>query len=338
MSDRQLRRQRLPSTVGRPDPAAQRIGLMGGSFNPAHDGHRMIAELALRNLRLDWVWWLVSPQNPLKPTSDMAPLEDRLAGARAVAAHPRIRVTALESSLGTLFTSDTVRILRRRCPRARFVWVMGADNFRELPRWRNWRSIMRSLPVAVFARPPHTLKALSGSPARAFAGSRRAEARSVLLPRCPAPAWVFHHTRLNPVSATRLRQQEEPEKEEGPEALLALVLGSLDEDQAEDVLSIDLVGKSVIGDYSVIASGRSSRHVTAMAEHLLSRLKPLASQRRNVEGLRQGDWVLIDAGDVIVHLFRPEVRAFYGLDKMWTATVRAMSDSGGEGDVAGATP
>ena len=325
--DRPHTRHAALSTLVRPDPGSRRIGLMGGSFNPAHDGHRMIALLALRRLRLDRVWWLVSPQNPLKSAEDMAPLADRLAMARRVGAHPAIEVTALESDLGTAYTVDTVRLLRRRCPRTRFVWLMGADNFRELPDWQDWKSLMQCIPVAVFARPGYGATALSGTAARAFPRARIRERAAALLAARPAPAWAYLHTRLNPASATRLR--DEASRDQVAD-LLTLVLGSLDEDSAQDVLSIDLAGRSTIGDYMVIASGRSSRHVTAMAEHLLARLKPMQAQRRRVEGLRQGDWVLIDAGDVIVHLFRPDVREFYGLDKMWTATVRAGSDATGD--------
>ena len=129
-----------------------RVGLLGGSFNPAHDGHRAISLAALRALNLDQVWWLVSPQNPLKPVKGMAGFAERMAGARAVARHPRIRVTDLEARLGTRYTVDTVRRLRARAERHRYVWLMGADNLLQLPRWQGWVEIVRRIPIAVLDR------------------------------------------------------------------------------------------------------------------------------------------------------------------------------------------
>jgi nicotinate-nucleotide adenylyltransferase len=180
---------------------------MGGSFNPAHDGHRMIAELALKRLRLHRVWWLVSPQNPLKPSADMASLDVRLSAARALARNPRIEVTSLEADLGTSYTADTLKVLRKRFPRTRFVWIMGADNLAQMTAWRDWRVILNTVGVAVFDRPTYSLKALSGQTARRFARSRLPERQGGLLARRRPPAWVFHHTLLNPVSATQIRHR-----------------------------------------------------------------------------------------------------------------------------------
>ncbi|MBM85182.1 MAG: nicotinate-nucleotide adenylyltransferase [Rhodospirillaceae bacterium] len=178
---------------------------MGGSFNPAHTGHLMVARLALKRLSLHWIWWLVTPQNPLKPSRGMASFAERLAGARERATDPRIVVTSLEGDLGLRVTADTVRILRRRFPRARFVWIMGADNLRQMPAWRNWPFILRSLGVAVFDRPTYALGALSGRTAQRFGKFRLPERKSRLLARQRPPAWVFVHTSLNRVSATRIR-------------------------------------------------------------------------------------------------------------------------------------
>jgi nicotinate-nucleotide adenylyltransferase len=197
--------RRLPSTIGLGDRRRQRIGLMGGSFNPAHEGHRMIAELALKRLRLHRVWWLVSPQNPLKPSDGMAAMETRISQAKSVAGDPRIEVTALEAELGTTFTADTIKALRKRFPRTRFVWVMGADNLAQMPAWRNWHYILNTVGVAVFDRPTYSLKALSGRTARRFARFRLPERQGAVLARHAPPAWVFHHTLLNPVSATQIR-------------------------------------------------------------------------------------------------------------------------------------
>ncbi|MDE0808606.1 MAG: nicotinate-nucleotide adenylyltransferase [Alphaproteobacteria bacterium] len=200
--------RQLPSTLGLGDRRGQRIGLMGGSFNPAHEGHRMIAELALKRLRLHRVWWLVSPQNPLKPSTEMAPMRARVAQALALRKDPRIEVTTLEADLGTRYTADTLAALRKRFPHTRFVWIMGADNLAQMPAWRDWSYILRTVLVAVFDRPTYSLKALSGKTARRFARSRVPERRGSVLTRRRPPAWIFHHTLLNPVSATQMRKRK----------------------------------------------------------------------------------------------------------------------------------
>ena len=195
------------TTGGRPGPrlVPRRVGLLGGSFNPAHQGHVEISREALKRLRLDEVWWLVSPQNPLKPTAGMAPLATRLGEASRLAGDRRIRVTAIEAELGTRFTADTLAALRRRFPRTRFVWLMGADNLAGISRWERWPQIFHSMPIAVFARPSYSLRALAAMAARRF-GSRRlpASAAGRLAEREP-PAWAFLTGRLNPVSATAIR-------------------------------------------------------------------------------------------------------------------------------------
>ncbi|HWA49548.1 MAG TPA: nicotinate-nucleotide adenylyltransferase [Dongiaceae bacterium] len=185
----------------------RRIGLLGGSFNPAHQGHRDISLAALKYLGLDEIWWMVSPQNPLKPVAGMAPFAERLASARAMARHPRIRVTDIESRLGTRFTADTLKALLTRFPSCRFVWLMGADNLAQISSWRDWQKIFHLTPIAVFDRPTYTVKALTALAARRFRRSRRREATLKMLAATPAPAWVFVHHRLNPISATAIRAE-----------------------------------------------------------------------------------------------------------------------------------
>lgn len=183
----------------------RRIGLLGGSFNPAHEGHLHISLLALARLGLDELWWMVSPLNPLKSASEMAPLAKRMAGARAMARHPAIRVTDIEAQLGTLYTADTLAALRRRFPRARFVWIMGADILPELPRWKHWRDIFRLVPIAVFGRAPYSSRALAAMAARTFARNRLHARNARTLADHTPPAWIFFHTRLHPASATSIR-------------------------------------------------------------------------------------------------------------------------------------
>ena len=185
--------------------SGRRIGLLGGSFNPAHDGHRHISLLALRHLRLHEVWWLVSPKNPLKPAAGMADLAERLACAKTVARHPRIVVSDIEAHLNTRHTLDTLRRLQRRCGRTRFVWLMGADNLTQISQWRNWTSIFDTVPIAVFARPGYSMLALAGKAAHRYARIRiPARVASGLAASTP-PAWVFLHSRLHHASATQIR-------------------------------------------------------------------------------------------------------------------------------------
>lgn len=176
------------------------IGLLGGSFNPAHAAHRHISLVALDQLRLDAVWWLVSPLNPLKSAAGMASLAARVARATAVARHPRIRVSALEAQLGTRYAVDTVAALQRRFPQHRFVWIGGGDIVAELHRWRDWRALLRSIPLAVVPRPGVSL---IGAPALGWAGW------SATAPSCwtaaPLPAIIRLTSRLRPESATSIR-------------------------------------------------------------------------------------------------------------------------------------
>ncbi|HYZ32454.1 MAG TPA: nicotinate-nucleotide adenylyltransferase, partial [Crenalkalicoccus sp.] len=151
------------------DGRRARIGLLGGSFNPAHEGHRHVAEQALRRLGLDQVWLMVSPGNPLKPVAGMAPFAERLASARAIADGRRIVATDIEARLGTRYTVDTLAALRRRFPRAAFVLLAGADILRQLPRWKRWQELARATPIAVLPRPGETRPALHGRAARRLA-------------------------------------------------------------------------------------------------------------------------------------------------------------------------
>ncbi len=185
-----------------------RVGLLGGSFNPAHGGHLHISRLALKHLNLDQVWWLVSPQNPLKPAAGMAPLPERLDHARAITADPRILPTDLERRLGTLYAVDTLRRLRGRFPQTRFVWIMGADNMIEAPLWKRWRTFFNMVPIAVFARPSYSFRALTSKAARCLAPYRVGPGRSPALAGMKPPAWMFLPTRLEGSSATAIRRRQ----------------------------------------------------------------------------------------------------------------------------------
>ena len=188
------------------DSRRRRIGLLGGSFNPAHDGHRHVARMALRALRLDEVWLLVSPGNPLKPAKGMAPLAERLASARRIADGRRIVATDIERRFGTRFTADTLALLRRRFPRARFAFVVGADNLVQLPRWRRWRGIARHVALAVLPRPGWTRQALAGRAAHVLRRHRRPPGGLLMESFAPHAAWCLVPARENAASATAIRQ------------------------------------------------------------------------------------------------------------------------------------
>ncbi len=184
----------------------RRIGLLGGSFNPAHDGHRYISTMALKLLALDEVWWLVSPQNPLKSADGMASFSRRVEKAKAVAAHPRIRVSTIEAEMGTRYTVDTLESLGRRFPAARFVWLMGADNLAQISGWRDWSKIFNTVSIAVFARDSYDSRALSSLAAHRFRASRLPASAAKVLANAAPPAWVYLRIRPHPAAATHLRQ------------------------------------------------------------------------------------------------------------------------------------
>ena len=194
--------------VNAPGRPRVRVGLLGGSFNPAHEGHRAISLEALKRLGLDQVWWLVSPQNPLKSRDEMADLPARMASAAAiVAGHPRIVVTDLEQKLGTRYTVDTVKRLKRN-GKYDFVWLIGADNLLQLPAWRNWRDLLNLVPIAVFDREPYSYKALAGQVAHRFASCRLDPRQASDLIETVPPAWVYFRLRRHRVSSTMIRSRQ----------------------------------------------------------------------------------------------------------------------------------
>lgn len=182
-----------------------RIGLLGGSFNPAHVGHLHVARVALRALRLDTVWLMVSPGNPLKPATGMAAFAERLASARRIARPPRIVASDIEARLGSRLTWKTLALLHRRFPRVEFVLIIGADNLVQLPRWNRWRQLAAGTRLALLPRPGFTRAALAGRAAAVLRHHRRAPG-AMFAPATHAP-WCLVPARLNAASATAIRQQ-----------------------------------------------------------------------------------------------------------------------------------
>lgn len=191
-----------------PHAPGMRIGLFGGSFDPPHEGHLLVSRIALRRLRLDRLWWLVTPGNPLKDMNGRASLDARLCACREIAKHPRIVVSGLEAEIRTRFTYDTLRYLRRRCPNIRFVWIMGADNLLGFHRWRHWREIAGLAPIAVIDRPGATLNSFAAKAAQSLAPFRLPERDAPLLATTRPPAFVYLHGRRLAQSSTALRAAE----------------------------------------------------------------------------------------------------------------------------------
>jgi nicotinate-nucleotide adenylyltransferase len=188
---------------------SMRIGLLGGSFNPAHQGHRRISLAAMKRLHLDQVWWLVSPGNPLKVTRKLPDLSERVTAAREVARHPRIVVTSFEGARASAYTIDTVRFLKRRYPSVDFAWLMGADNLVSFHLWRNWERLFELVPIAVLDRPGYRLKARASKAGQRFAFAALDESDAAGLAAMEPPAWTLLTLPLSRLTSTSLRGSKE---------------------------------------------------------------------------------------------------------------------------------
>lgn len=183
----------------------QAVGLFGGSFNPPHAGHALVAEIALRRLALDQLWWMVTPGNPLKSTRELAPLAERIERSQAMMKDPRVKITAFEAAHQVRYTADTLELVRVRNPGVYFVWIMGADNLRDFHRWQRWRMIFTTFPIAVIDRPGATLSFLSSPVTKTFSYARVDEGDARLLARMKAPAWTFIHGPRSSLSSSAIR-------------------------------------------------------------------------------------------------------------------------------------
>ncbi len=182
------------------------VGLFGGSFNPPHEGHLLVAQTAIRKLKLDQLWWIVTPGNPLKSHGNLATLGERIACSKALVRDPRIRVTAFEAAQGLHYTAQTLKFVLKRNIGVRFAWVMGADNLANFHKWQHWQTIAQSVPIAIIDRPGSTLSFLSSIMAKRFDYARIDEDDAARLPHMQAPAWTFIHGPRSHHSSTAIRQ------------------------------------------------------------------------------------------------------------------------------------
>ena len=229
--------------------ANMRIGLLGGSFNPAHQAHRAISLTALKRLGLDRVWWLVTPGNPLKDASKLASLESRVEAARALANHPRIAVTGFEAASGSAYTIDLVAELKRRFPGVSFILLMGADNLATFDRWRAWEEIFAAVPIAVLDRPGFRLRARAGKAAQRFSAYHIDELDARGLARLEPPAWTILTHTLSPLSSTELRARKAKPREESQESEARQGEGQQHHNRSKGQATLELLSAS--GDHTM---------------------------------------------------------------------------------------
>jgi nicotinate-nucleotide adenylyltransferase len=188
--------------------ASNRIGLFGGSFNPPHIGHRMVSRQVMRRLNLDAIWWLVSPGNPLKNNSNLAPLAERVKKARDLITLPNVYVTGFEAKHGFSYSFESLKYLKSILPSRKFVWIMGSDNLKSFHEWQNWREIANLMPMAIYARPISNINAPFSKAAINLAKYRIDEQDAKILPTMPAPAWVYLHGIMSDLSSTKIRAKK----------------------------------------------------------------------------------------------------------------------------------
>lgn len=199
----------IPGVTELPISASgMRIGLFGGSFNPPHMGHRLVSRQVLKRLNLDAIWWIVSPGNPLKDHSDLAPLSDRVAAARNLVELPNVHITGFEAAHGFRYSYDSLSYLKQTLPDRKLVWIMGADNLASFHHWEHWVHVAHLMPMAIYVRPGSSRRAPFSKAATRFARYRVDESDATLLPDLGAPAWVYLHGIMSGLSSTAIRQEK----------------------------------------------------------------------------------------------------------------------------------
>lgn len=329
MFDTSLKARQLRSKL-----AGRRIGLLGGSFNPPHQGHLQLSQQALKRLALDEVWWIVSPQNPMKSSAETGAYDQRLSLCRQLTAcDKRIFVSDIEELSGLRLSADTVRLIKKLHPTSQFVWLAGSDIMDELHLWEEVGSFFAQVPIAFFARPRSVISGLNSVMAQKMQDYRYYGHPQNLIAQT-APRWQFYTIPMNPLSSTQLRAQQGNRGQKRTEKLMQTTTDKLSDKEivtnlleqiqeaiadlkAKDVRTFDMSGQSSFADYMVLCTGNASTHVKSIARKVEENAKKAGITALNISGENLGDWVLIDFGDIVVHIFREEVRAYYQLEKLW---------------------
>jgi nicotinate-nucleotide adenylyltransferase len=305
-----------------------RVGILGGSFDPAHSGHVYISLQAIELLNLDFVVWLISPQNPLKSALSSS-IEDRIIYCKVLINEiDKIIISDIERYLPTNYTSDTIGVIKTLYPEVNFVWLMGADNMIQIHKWHHWHDIFNQVFVAVFDRDQFADRVLESEAAKCY---KLVDERLISnYSDFPKGSWCFFRIPKSKMSSTLLRtfniSQQNFTNMQMANALKLdysidqtrdIILSSLDNDQADNIVLCDLIGKASFARYMVIVSGRNNRHVVSMVENLMQKLKSINISSHAI-GLTEGNWVLLDVEDIIVNVFMPEYREMYNLEGLWS--------------------
>lgn len=304
-----------------------KIGLFGGSFNPPHKGHLEVAKYAIKELGLDYVLWMVSPGNPLKDHAELQTIEDRVRASKLLVDCSKIKVTGFEKQLGLQYSVDSVKFLQKQYPEVKFVWLMGADSLKYFSSWFNWQELVSSIPIAVVNRPGSSYLGEDSILTQYFSDFRYGKDTRIDLINSTPPAWSFLEDLACYESSTALRAKFKYMNKDNiidkkdslsNDVLRSLVMDLLDEIKAEEVLDISIAEYSSLAENFIIGSGRSSQHVKSIGNFLLDKLAAAKVEVLGYEGLLDGNWVIIDLGNIVIHLFHPETRRFYDLESMWT--------------------
>lgn len=287
-----------------------KIGVLGGTFNPAHAGHLMISKRALNFHKFDYVIWLVANQNPLKPKNEKS-IFARADQALNIVNDTRILISTAEHDYGTKYMYDSMSCLIKHFPNIEFTWMMGMDNVMDFPKWHRSSEIPTLCNIIIFDRPCSTRGI---NPAdfglKSTAGLDNTGVKNIMIDT----------NELYDISSTQIRQkQKDLEKKVSlsKEELKDFILKCLEEKNAENISCIKIENKTPIAEYMIFASGRSVKNIQAIAEFTAIELKKELKWKADVEGLKGSDWVLLDAGDIIVHLFHPETRERLKLEELW---------------------
>lgn len=277
-----------------------KIGLLGGSFNPAHTGHLEISKYAINELGLDCVIWLVAEQNPLKPGYEQT-LQERASFANQVANHSKIIVSTMETEIHSKCTYDTLMFFVQNLPNLEFTWLMGADCIAQFHLWENFDKFADIMNMAIFAR-------------TGYENTTDSIAWKELLKKHKYSIIFCTNTKID-ISSTKIRAAHKMLN--SSEELKDFIVKALEEKKAENIVVIDIKNKTSFTQYMIFATGRSTKNISAIADYISFELKHHSSFKTTIEGSGASEWVLLDAGDVVLHLFQEEARERYKVEELW---------------------